>query len=474
MKKLLIKFREDDSGLTMMVVMMLLFLLTILGMSMYFMSSTDLKISSNVYSSTRAFYAAESGINEAVARLNLPSSHALYDGNMFDPKPYDDADSLAWTYDLSTAPSWTGTMDNGDTYEVTIEHKKLDTDSDGSYDTVVTYDTGYYPNLSRPGPGDGYAVEVIRSVGKSVDGEVVMVLEISKAPLDVKAKGAITANSDVDLTGNFNVDGRDHDASGNLTGNPGMPGVLTTTGHTVGVGGSADTEGSPPILEGAWDPTDAAWGPYPKSPLEVLGLDPTDTTDSAFLDPANCDYYGTYDGSIGMNNGPALEGITYITGDYPGPKANGSGILIIHNPDFDPCIYEAAELYRDSGDTTHPCFSDATVTDGTNVYSLITHMYDPLDPTSVIPRTTAYADDAQYQPAKLGNFTSNGTFKGLIIADYVDKIAGTPTVIGAIVSLSSVDVQHYGTGNADILYSSEVLDNVTMTGYSTKVSWFTE
>jgi hypothetical protein len=365
-------------------------------------------------------------------------------------------------------------MDNGDTYEVTIEHKKLDTDNDGIYDTIVTYDAGFYPNPSRPAAGDGYAVEVIRSVGSAVDGEVVMVLEISKAPLDVKARAAVTANSDVALSGNFNVDGRDHDVSGSLTGDPGIPGILTTTGHTVSVGGSADAKGAPPILEGAWDPTDQVWGPYPRTPFEVLGLDPTDPDDSSFLEPAQCNYYGAYDGSIGMDSDVPLEGVTYITDDYPGPKENGSGILIVHNPDFDPCIYEAAVLYRDTGDTTHPCFYSSTIIEGTSTYSIITHMYDPMDPSKVIARTIPYADDARFQPATLGNYTSNGTFKGLIIADYVGKIVGTPTIIGAVVSLSRVDVQHFGTGNANILYSSEVLDNVIMTGYSSKVSWYTE
>ena len=48
------------------------------------------------------------------------------------------------------------------------------------------------------------------------------------------------------------------------------------------------------------------------------------------------------------------------------------------------------------------------------------------------------------QPARLGNYNSNATFKGLIIADVVYKIAGTPTIIGAVVSLSTIDTQTLG------------------------------
>ena len=178
--------------MTLMIVMLLLFLLTLLGMTMYFMSSTDLKISRNVYTGTRAFYAAESGLSEAVGRLNLSSTDPEYDAAMYDDPPYDGT-SLAWEY------SFSGELDNGDRYEVTIEHKAdtEDLDADGNTDEVVTYDKGFFTDALHyyPEAGKGYAIEMIRSTGISADGEVVMVLEITKFPMDIKAKGAVSANS---------------------------------------------------------------------------------------------------------------------------------------------------------------------------------------------------------------------------------------------------------------------------------------
>ncbi len=437
------KIRDDESGMTLMVVMLLLFLLTLLGMTMYFMSSTDLKISRNVYTGTRAFYAAESGLSEAIGRLNLSSSDPEYDAAMFDDPPYD-----------STSPSWdytfSGDLDNGDSYEVTITHKEDIDDLDHDPSTyVVAYDRGFFTDTAHyyPPKYEGYAVEVIRSKGISADGEVVMVLEITKFPMDIKAKGAVSANSTVELRGNFEANGFDHDMDGNLlpagTGND-APGVVTTSDNVVTIIGSSDANGDPPIVDkdngGGWNPADPAWGAYPNSPGEALGL--TSTESASFFTDA--DYYGPYDGNIGMN-GP-LSGLTYITGNYPGPKDGGSGILVVHNPNYDPCKYEASKVYAESsGATVLPCYDAA---------------YDYTKPEN--------------QPAQLGNYNSNATFKGLIIADMIYRIAGTPTIIGAVVSLSSIDTQTFGTGSAKVLYSSEALNNFTSRGFSKKLAWYKE
>jgi hypothetical protein len=431
--------------MTLMIVMLLLFLLTLLGMTMYFMSSTDLKITRNVYTGTRAFYAAESGLSEAIGRLNLTSTDPEYDAAMYDNPPYDST-SLSWNYAFS------GELDNGDSYEVTIEHKEdiNDLDSDTITDEIVSYDKGFFPSDPThyyPAIDTGYAIEVIRSKGISADGEVVMVLEITKFPMDLKTKGAVSANSSVEIRGNFEANGFDHDMDGNLlpagTGND-VPGVVTTSDNVVTLIGAGEANGDPPIVDknngGGWDPSDPLWGTYPNSPGDVLGL--TDTEASTFF--ADADYYGPYDGDIGRV--APLSGITYITGDYPGPWQGGTGILIVHNPFYDPCQYEAAKIFAESGGATVlPCYNAA---------------YDYTDPAN--------------QPARLGNYASNATFKGLIVADIIYRITGTPTIIGAVVSLSSIDTQTFGTGNAEILYSSEALNNFTSKGFSKKLAWYKE
>lgn len=438
-----------------MIAVMFLFLLTILGMSMHFMSNSDLKISRNVYRGTRSFYAAEAGISETIGRLNLSPGDALYDAAMF-PATF----VAGWEY------TFENTLDNGDSYTVIITHKQDESDLDGDLDTdeIVTYDKGFFSTIDYPAVGEGYAVEKIRSTGISADGEVVVVLEITKLPLDIMVKGAVTANSDVHVQGNFEANGLNHDMDGNLVGSGDMPGVITTVGNETTTQGSADIYGDPPFTgtpeAGTWDETNPDFGPYPNSPEEVLGL--TGSMANDFLDPANVDYYGPYDGSIGMNSGDPLTGITYITGDYPGPKENGSGILIIHNPNFDPCEYESSKKFVDTG-FKDACWN-AAWDDPDYLWTDATH-------TTYLGY---YHERGEHQPAKLGNYTSNATFKGLIIADVVDKIAGTPTIIGALVSLSSIDIQKLGTGDATILFSAEALNNATTAGFSKRICWYKE
>lgn len=61
--------------------------------------------------------------------------------------------------------------------------------------------------------------------------------------------------------------------------------------------------------------------------------------------------------------------------------------------------------------------------------------------------------------AKIMNF--NGLFKGLIIADQVHHVNSGAKIIGAIVTLSKEPgTNAFGNGNADILYSSTVIDKL--------------
>lgn len=55
---------------------------------------------------------------------------------------------------------------------------------------------------------------------------------------------------------------------------------------------------------------------------------------------------------------------------------------------------------------------------------------------------------------------TDGYFKGLIITDLMAKIDGNAKIVGAVITLNSGEVSTFGTGTAEILYSSYVLDNL--------------
>ncbi len=56
---------------------------------------------------------------------------------------------------------------------------------------------------------------------------------------------------------------------------------------------------------------------------------------------------------------------------------------------------------------------------------------------------------------------ATGTFKGLIVVDEMDKMNGNLTVVGAVVCLADfAGAKKFGNGNADVKYSSYVLNNL--------------
>lgn len=56
---------------------------------------------------------------------------------------------------------------------------------------------------------------------------------------------------------------------------------------------------------------------------------------------------------------------------------------------------------------------------------------------------------------------NDGYFKGLIITDLMAKISGNAKVVGAVVTLNDGEVSTFGTGTAQILYSSYVMENLS-------------
>lgn len=102
--------------------------------------------------------------------------------------------------------------------------------------------------------------------------------------------------------------------------------------------------------------------------------------------------------------GGPLNGLFWSRGDYSGPF-EGRGILVVHNPAFDPVKYEASRVAIEEG--------------------VLVEGFDP-----------AYSHlDPSRQPARLGS-AGGGSHSGVIIADAVGGISSAFTVIGALVTLT--------------------------------------
>ncbi len=161
---------------------------------------------------------------------------------------------------------------------------------------------------------------------------------------------AVTANNDVQTNGNLIVDGREHDMNGNVIPNTGRWAVWTTQNYVMPTGSSTfgGTPDSPRIDVApiGWPSdsvvirTNQTWpgGVYPGSPDSVLGGSaagfPEGTLKAIAKNGMGGSQYATNPSTLTY----PLRGVTYVelpasgSGQTWNPaNITGSGILIVHN-----------------------------------------------------------------------------------------------------------------------------------------------
>ncbi len=218
-------------------------------------------------------------------------------------------------------------------------------------------------------------------------------------------KGAINANNDVYGLGTLTIDGRDHEADGSLISNKGKYGVWTTGSFTQGgsvtIGGTNDSDiDYAPSSPG--DPSiiksNQTWiGPYPNSPDKVLGGAK----------------YGFPEGKLKSLAQSGVNGSQYVTN--PAALAYPlKGITYVEASQWNPGNIDGSGIL-------------------------------------IIHNST--------QSAILKN--ALGSFKGLVIADDVDKFKGV--ILGSIFVLtpSPASGNSIGNGTGDLIYSSKTIRKVT-------------
>ena len=139
------------------------------------------------------------------------------------------------------------------------------------------------------------------------------------------------------------------------------------------------------------------------------------------------------------------------------------GIVVIHNPLFNPEVWDASVETGEAGSGYAP------VADTEPGHIDNGGPYDPR-----LDDNTADYDAALYA-ASMGrklDLNSNATFKGVIIADRIDKVNGTSDIYGAVVSLSKINFgDTLGNGSATIKFSCDAIETFTSSNYSTKLAW---
>ena len=391
-------FPRDQRGFALIAVLVVMVVLGLIGSASLTLTAGDQKVTRLFSDANQADAAAAAGLEHGVAMFQAGG---------------------AFPVDASI---------NGYAYNVTIWPDTFDYNADAVADTVYLASDGTFNE-----DGDGEIVYVLTSEATKNNFKGSQRLRIAKRTMNIQAPAALTSNSSANLTGNITIDGRNHSINGTLNSNNGNTGAcdenkpavtLTDSTEYVDDQGSVALDGHSSYASNNPPYTDKNANIVYVTPEDVLGLEPGDL--DAIMQ--NADTYTAPDSIVGM---------VYVDGDYGsgaagGSTVNGTGVLIVHNPLFNP------------------------------------REHDPNDPLY----DAAKAADPDYAPANLGNI-NGGTFHGLIIADKIERINGNINIIGAVVSLSEIDITIVGNGTAEVLYSCPGLQQAGSVSAlpPTRLSW---
>lgn len=485
--------RADEGGFLLVLVMVVMLVLSTIAASTLINSFLQRSLSKNQNYASIALQAAEAGLAAGYTWLR-ENTTAL-------PEPYTSNPTWSVSFtrnfdrDLNADGAFDGPGEKGGEYTVTLRFLRewRDVNGDGDCldpgetspytDNVGTVDAGLTQATVCPGdivlynsctnadncfnfgaaslfsgtPGDeGYPVIEIDSRGTYGSGSQRQVsLLVARNKINLQVNGAITARSNVTVSGSGYVDGHNYNMAGTAPSSTcfDLPGVTVDTGLT------AATDDDPS--------DDANCGTLPGgNPKGIYGGSPCS---------------GVYDESV---NGPLGVYAGETDPAYIG-KVTPWGMMQISKANFDtifgsPAVTEAAALAKVvSGSVSSPTYvyqpGDMNFPSGDGFGMLVVHnpLYDPAQWETLCPGgvTGAGYCTAANGPATL---SMNGTvnFTGVIVADQILRVNGTTTTIGAVLSIGGLNVDGGVTGNWAIKYSCEAIEKALAGfGYGTKIAW---
>lgn len=202
---------NNESGMVLLLAMLIMSALILLGTTAVMESQTDLRISGNYKTSAIAFYSAEAGIEEARARLRLnfaPTASIIVDSAPTDPD---------WTASINAANSLQSAL----SYTVNIKHK-----TNASNQILYCHSSGggatYTVNTTVSPAGPVY---VLTSAGASSAAGKTLEAMVTKFP-PIPAPAALYVEAATSIQGtSTHIFGADKTAA---CGTSSLPGVATT------------------------------------------------------------------------------------------------------------------------------------------------------------------------------------------------------------------------------------------------------
>jgi hypothetical protein len=425
----------SERGVALPLALLLLVGLGFVATAAVFLSNTDMRISSSYGAGNSAVATAEAGIEHGVVELTRRALSGQ------------DPDSVQIVSDTLGRFAYTVMAFSK------REHTNVggrDWNGDGDQTDVVLYDQsfGYADAVATGAPGDaGKPVKLLIAVATDGRSSAQVQAEVARNRLQAGLDGPLALNSPSDavLNGSFNVDGRLYTRTGALVASSSLTpaygataaskaaaktdcnyykaGVTIPAEGALSLTGSMSSVGHVSFDQAPSENYDAedSLATFKFTPEEVLGVNPGD------LDAWKKDVSQVPDF---LN----LSGVNYVvSGDVPS-QISGSGILIVHNPNYDVRKY------------------DCTNFPGTCV--------------------AGYSNDPNNQPLTL-KINASGNFTGVIITDMLIRLNGNFTMLGGLVSLTTEAVNIPANGSGSLKWSCEAVNDALeqASPYGIRLSW---
>ena len=359
---------RDQRGIAMVMALLVLLVISLLSATMLMSINVDTKLAGHSMRETQALNIAEAGIGEAIARIRNgdipatmnPRQVAQIFNTVAGSVPVLGPDSIAMATSQQggqwLAYSTAGKADS----TLTVSYK-----TNNARTQIYRYDPSQNPAVNL---NSGYPIYVIQSTGRKGSAVRRIRVEVIQRPVFTNIKGALTANVQVEFSGNNNICGFDHRFdTPEGKGDPGRavvdgcyenPGAgqweVGTgdkagiwTGGTINNSGAAQSWGSPDQLagqpgfySGPWDAltlnqsefmswVGAPLSNEPNPPNGIFYLDDDNIagnqSGSFAFHSANGEGMLYVDGDLTVNAGFTFRGLVYVEGDI---KFNGDAWIL--------------------------------------------------------------------------------------------------------------------------------------------------
>jgi len=382
-----------EAGTALILALSLLFALSALSLLGFFAAHTDLLVAGHRKKEREMFFAEEAVLHIAADAINAPVGPAVTAEDLASPSA---------TFSTGVRE---GTF-SGWKYFWRASFLSDEQDRDGNAATpVVLFDRAFGYGGS-PFPSGGHPVVRIDVAVEQGTRRGALTAGMAHLAVSPALEAAWTAGGPLLLEGPVVVSGLDHDREGRvLAAKEGdLPGIHA--GGAVSLGGGVAVAG-------------AAGETAVVGHCEMPGGDPL-----AFLNPGDT-LERLEDLPLPPADGDPVAGMVFSPASLSG-ALEGHGLLVVHNPRYDPLLHEASRLAMEDG-VFLPGYDPA---------------YSHLDPAR--------------QPARL-EIVSGGNFRGIVVADTLGPVFEKTRIIGALVTLTRGPLSLRADAALEVLYSRDAV-----------------